>query len=328
MFRCIYCLQYKGLDGFKKREHVLPESFGAFEGNLTLFYKVCDDCNQKFGDTIERILGRDTIEGSARFDFGVKEPNEFKHMGPNAKIQRVVHEDGILKGIILGKRISNSGKLEDFIIPQVGFLKRDGLYEYMPLENIPDAMYTNEVYDLKSEKGVFFPPDVDRDEAMKALKEKGFKINLGPEVMLDAQDRVITKSTRPMDDDICRAYAKIAFNYLAKFNTAEVMLQKDFDVCRNYILHGNVPPWPIVMVSNEPILCDESPNDRRVIHIVNVDWGVEEKSIVAQISLFNYYSYSVCLAREYEGGNIEVGFGHYFNPNSGIIEKLGQNRAL
>jgi len=66
--KCIYCLEDKPSDSFKKTEHVLPQSFGKFKNNLTLNKIVCDTCNQYFGDNLELPLGRETLEGMARFD--------------------------------------------------------------------------------------------------------------------------------------------------------------------------------------------------------------------------------------------------------------------
>lgn len=55
---------------FNNREHVIPQSFGKFKPtNLILndknnrVRKVCDSCNQNFGDSIELWLGKDSYEG-------------------------------------------------------------------------------------------------------------------------------------------------------------------------------------------------------------------------------------------------------------------------
>jgi hypothetical protein len=51
--KCIYCKVEKDAKYFTKVEHVIPQSFGHFENNLTLRNVVCDDCNQYFGDNLE-----------------------------------------------------------------------------------------------------------------------------------------------------------------------------------------------------------------------------------------------------------------------------------
>ena len=75
MMKCIYCLEGKPSDCYKKAEHVLPQSFGKLKNNLTLNINndlklnevVCDDCNDFFGKNIEILLCRDTYEGMASF---------------------------------------------------------------------------------------------------------------------------------------------------------------------------------------------------------------------------------------------------------------------
>ncbi|TID72666.1 HNH endonuclease, partial [Legionella pneumophila] len=69
MAQCIYCKINKS--NFRKREHVLPQSFGRFhptnfilnDRNKKRDNKVCDDCNDKFGKELELYLGRDSYEG-------------------------------------------------------------------------------------------------------------------------------------------------------------------------------------------------------------------------------------------------------------------------
>ncbi|HMJ10624.1 MAG TPA: HNH endonuclease [Polyangiaceae bacterium] len=67
---CIYCRASKPDAAFSKVEHVVPQSFGRFEGNLTLINVVCDDCNEFFGNELELYLARDTPDGLSRFRFG------------------------------------------------------------------------------------------------------------------------------------------------------------------------------------------------------------------------------------------------------------------
>ena len=74
--KCVYCVEDKPLSSFTKVEHVMPQSFGLFNNNLTLVKTVCDDCNQYFGDNLEIDMARDTLEGAARFEFGLRSPKK------------------------------------------------------------------------------------------------------------------------------------------------------------------------------------------------------------------------------------------------------------
>ena len=70
---CIYCLQARPVSAFRHREHVMSRCFGTFRpDNLILREVVCDECNQYFGENIELILGRDSIEGILRYRHGIK----------------------------------------------------------------------------------------------------------------------------------------------------------------------------------------------------------------------------------------------------------------
>jgi hypothetical protein len=99
---CIYCLKEKAPTDFNI-DHVIPESFGAFENNFTLTEAVCKECNQYFGDKLELFLGRDTFEGMLRFMQGVKAPEEFKFLN-NRRILVRLGEEGPWNQKMLWKR--------------------------------------------------------------------------------------------------------------------------------------------------------------------------------------------------------------------------------
>lgn len=124
--QCIYCLEEKGSHNFKKIEHVIPKSFGAFKNNFVLKETVCDECNQYFGDNLEIDLARDTYEGSiTRYDHGIKKPSEFKSMGKKSRIKVRVKE-GPLKGSYeYPVYVPQKGKICLEPLPQVGFLRAD-----------------------------------------------------------------------------------------------------------------------------------------------------------------------------------------------------------
>ena len=146
--KCIYCLENKPSNCYKKTEHVLSQSFGRFKNNLTLNIKndpkfsevVCDDCNDYFGKNIEIFLSRDTFEGMSRFEHGVKKLHEFKSPGKESRLKIKVDE-GPFKGAFAYREYSEmTGEIIIKPVPQVGFKKGtdDNSYEYFPLEEIPD----------------------------------------------------------------------------------------------------------------------------------------------------------------------------------------------
>jgi hypothetical protein len=96
MKRCIHCAIDKDESAFN-REDVLNQALGTFKNNLVIDC-TCEDCNQLYGDTVDRKLARDTVEGFARFQVGTKKPAEFKTYGRNSTT-RVEVEEAPLRGI-------------------------------------------------------------------------------------------------------------------------------------------------------------------------------------------------------------------------------------
>lgn len=49
------------------REHVIPEAFGTFGCSTPTLQCVCDECNTYFGQKLDQLLARETIEGVSRY---------------------------------------------------------------------------------------------------------------------------------------------------------------------------------------------------------------------------------------------------------------------
>src|ERR1700761_2082929 len=134
---CIYCLTAKDTRDFNI-EHVLPQAFGRFEDNLTLDC-VCTACNQTLGDTVDRKLARDSVEGLDRFLTGLKPRKDFKHYGRRATTRVEGAEEGPMKGAWLKYSPSKTrpGEFDVEPLPQVGFSPTpDGDHHYIPLDRL------------------------------------------------------------------------------------------------------------------------------------------------------------------------------------------------
>ena len=117
MPRCIYCLDEKTEDHFKKAEHVMPQSFGKFEHNFTLRGVVCDDCNRYFGHVLELVLGRDTFEGHARFRHGVKRAEDFKQLR-NKRVTFKIAEGPFAGSHAYTEFVEEAGEIRVFPMPR------------------------------------------------------------------------------------------------------------------------------------------------------------------------------------------------------------------
>ena len=330
--KCVYCVKDKPISSFTKVEHVIPQSFGMFTNNLTLAKTVCDDCNQYFGDNLEIVMARDTFEGAQRFDFGLKPSKEFKSLGKRSKTTIKIAE-GEFKGAYSYKEYSEKqDKIVIKPVPQIGFLKNETAeYEYFLLDQIPHRNYLYEKgFDIKHPRGIrAFGIDV--DTARQVLSEKGIKFEYQGEAgpSESPKEDWLCKVEGLIDSIIFRTVAKIAFNYLAHWEGIDFLLQKSFEPTRSFIRYGKQAEYPFVIVDDNPILGDEPVEGRRRLgHIVTVNWTEDRISIVSQVSLLNWASYRVSLARDFSGERRDLRRGHFFNVNNGEIHDLEARSAV
>ena len=324
---CIYCLEDQTPSCFTKVEHVVPQSFGRFGENLTLHETVCDKCNQWFGDNLEIALGRDTYEGGLRFQYGLKSPGEFKSLGKNSRLLVRV-EEGEFKGAYAYREYSeNPGEVVLKPIPQVGFRKTgSSTYEYYLLDDLPAKQYfDHNSYELNQPGSIRIIPSTCRKSFERSLSEKGFTFKPYKDVDPEHSDSDwLCKVEGTIDDTIFRTVAKIGFNYLSYWQGPEFMLEADFDATRRYIRYGVNSQYPFIKIRQEPILGDEPvEGKRRSGHLITVDWAADKQSVVAQISLFNWLTYSICLARGFSGERRVIRKGHFFDPYNQQIFELG-----
>lgn len=319
--QCIYCQEDKPVSAYKKVEHVIPQSFGGFKGNFTLLHLVCDVCNQFLGDKLELALARDTLEGQSRTDFGVKKAEEFKSPGRSSRIELKLAE-GPFKGAHAFLDYSEAdGKIIPKPIPQAGFRQKvSGKYEYFTLDEIPERMsLETRGFDLHAPGSIRLVGG-GVEEISRRLRDKGISFQPASEVTDESSSSLyLVQGT--IDGTIRRAVAKIAFNYLARWEGREFVRHSSFDDIRNFVRHG-LMPYALVRVTQEPILKDEE-TKRRVGHLITLAWAADGTSIVAQVSLLNSLTYVVCLARNYKGERREITRGHFFNIADKQIFELG-----
>lgn len=322
--KCIYCLEDKPNDSFTKTEHVIPQSFGLFQNNFTLNGAVCDECNQCFGDNLEIDLGRDTFEGISRHKYGLQSPKDFKTLGKRSRL-RLKLAEGLFKGAL--SYLTCSQELNTVVgkpLPQVGFLiKGSPDYKYFPLEEIPNKAEL-ETQGLDCNRNVRAFGD-SFGKIQQILADKGISPEFQEEIALaeGESDKWLFEGEGSIDKTICRAMAKIALNYLTYWQGADFVLQKVFDPVRVYIRKGEQGSEPFVMVGSKSILADEpSQKSRRLIHVVTVNWAQDGVSIISQVSLFNFLSYTVQLVREYPDQKPNLRKGHLFNLGDHRIYEL------
>ena len=139
MATCIYCRRVDPPCGFNK-EHIIPEALGSFRNALTLAdSEVCRACNQHFGDTIDRLLTRDSGEAALRFRHRLKDAAEVRGMFKERVRARLPDDGSPLGGIYFDMVPPPEGELEPNVemVPQVGFQRADGKgWDYFTEEQI------------------------------------------------------------------------------------------------------------------------------------------------------------------------------------------------
>jgi len=326
--QCIYCKNNKDKNCFTNREHVIPQCFGTFyPNNLVLHNCVCNECNQYFGDEIELYMGRDTVEGVFRYQYGIK-PRKFpkKHNRIFLKVP-----EGDLKNILVIPSPSETEGEVDFIpIMQVGFFnERTNEYEYYEPNKIPNkADLKNKGFKKNTEIKLIAADGNELKRLAKILESKGFNIKLITEAQPLSEHKKIKLTVEGnvwIDEIIYRGFCKIAFNYLAYVTGKKFVLNDDFNEIRDFIKYGRGNFKQFFFTNQPPILYQDqllSSTGLKITdgHIIIVEWHGNE--IVSRVSIFNLHTYLIKLCKYYGGIWREIRSGHHFDIHTKEISKL------
>src|SRR6266536_185534 len=321
MAQCIYCR--KALTEPEPPEHVIPQGFGTFHPNLTIFH-VCADCNHFFGRTLEWPMRNSSTEGVLRFSYGLATGGKIGGVGTEGIEFRIAESsDWIGARVVL--KINKKGESYIDVLPQVGARRSptDDWEWYWEKD-------VNAEFAAKYPKGSEFRIvgcDGDFQRLEKRLvsvcptfERKG---TMSPAIGTDGKVGVryinaFVVSTR-------RLLAKIAFNYLAWVRDAEFVLRPEFDAVRSFIRHGTEPSAGVVYFNTRPILANEKLTGLQVTegHIVTVEAVPEQRRIESRLSLFNSLKYKIVLTAEYDG--LWFAKGHHFDiPTREVSELMSQ----
>lgn len=303
MRTCIYCLEPEPTVSFQKTAHVIPQSFGKFQENITANGMECDKCNQFFGDNPELVLGRDTLEGHLRVTYGIKKPDDFKSIGPDTRL--IVHAPcGRYKGApmrLVYREGSTSPTLDQ--IPSVGISRRNTEERawFVPADIPRREDLDPEMYDLENNEACVILSDKPA-EIVAILMDKGYKFNEGATInSKEPHEEFDTSIQVRIDPPAMRAACKIAFSYLAAVHGGELARHSRFDPIRRFIRFGEGLSPQFVTPSQDKILADEPVNGCvRRAHLLTVHFEPHEKCLVGQLSLFNSLKYTVTFAHDCE----------------------------
>lgn len=312
MPKCLYCQEVKEADAFN-REHVLPEAFGLFEENLVLKLVVCRACNTYFDKHLEIRLARDSIEGLARYEHGLKPPTAKTSFGRAALLRARVNDGGFYDGAQVWWGPSDDGtRLVLRPLPQFGVGDGSGKQVWFPIDELP---LRSELEPHGFVRGVALtlkPFGIDPSVAEGILHEKGYAPSPFELVEGPHPGTIGVHISGVIDRRLMRAVAKIAFNYLA-YHYEGIARMAQFDAIRRYIRYDHLSPSSPVSLSSGEFLAGLPPDRAPLAHAVGVSWN--QGRVVGQVTLFFRFHYRIVLA---DGGFLfapaTIGKGHLFNP--------------
>lgn len=324
--RCIYCLEDKSESSFKHTDHVIPQAFGKFQNNLTLNELVCDDCNQYFGDNIELYIGRDSLEGIVRYNYGIRSEKEPLYRRVMMKIGRV----GELEGVhVVLKDTNNADEPELKAVNQVGFFhSKRKKYDYFTEKEIPGKQeLENQGYQLNNKKIIFYG---DIELLVNLLKNKGINIKIEKifeEIQNMPKGKIPVYVKAQIDRIIYRGLSKVVFNYLAYHMEREFVLKDDFSGIRKFIRYDQGDGDNFFRITTNAILYRERKYRRRRLkgHIIVINWENNNNDLVGKLSLYNAQvglTHEVLLCKNYRGIWIQIQKGHYFDPYTKEISEI------
>lgn len=290
---CIYCLMEKPRSAFNQ-EHVLPQAFDKFEGGIVL-HCVCKDCNQQFGDSIDRKLARDSIEGFARYRLGGKDPASFKSEGLKSTTHAVLQDGPAAGALAFVRPAADPARPYATVGPQIGFaVSEEGPFEYFPATGLPTVeellargfvrgepvmirtwgLSYEETIDALTERGMTYLRDGSRVEPLPAVGPVSFRFVVGPPEM--------------------RAIAKIAFGAVARRGEGALVRMPLFDDVRRYTRDGRRGDDAFVQPQSRRQLRTRAAFDD-LQH--EVDVMSSDTCVAARVSFFGEAGYLVRLTR-------------------------------
>jgi hypothetical protein len=316
---CIYCRVAKPLAGYRKAEHVVPQSFGRFRGNLTLNQIVCDECNGLFGRTIDMELARGSMDGLDRFRLGFQPASEFSHLGRRTpRVDRV--NEGPHKGQRFTYEADEDGNLRAIPLPQLGF-RIEGSEEriWYLLHELPtqaqaaeQRLSTDDV--MTAGMG---------DEELRALHESLAARGGGTDRLREAipggyRARVQIETRHDMGPAFFRAIAKIGLNYVASQFGAEVAAHPAFELVRRYVVHGEKSFNGWYTAYKKP------PFDMggRLGHFVGVFWSRKDACLMTRISFHGERCYQMRLSDGPLPNGPQMQSAHFFDLNTMAVERM------
>ena len=323
------CIYYRTTGDNFPREHVIPQAFGRFENNLTIFC-VCESCNQHFSRELELFLSRDSGEAILRLRYGLKPPSEASEIR-NTRLTITITQPGPWRGAKVFLTSDEAGsKLQIEQLPQVAFQRTGEDWVWLTEEQLNEPHVVDAYRGKGTEIQIIGPSEEDWERLREKLKDLGIKLSGETtfRVPVPSDRQFNTQIDYQIDHIITRGIAKIALNYVARIHDAAFALRPDFNELRNYVRYGQVPSWRPVTPTSDPILADDGYHMRQTNgHLITFDWNAPKDAPLAQVSLFNSITHKVLFCKTYSGLWQSLRSGHHFDIETHTVSPLGASPA-
>lgn len=173
--RCVYCWPNKPAKVPYTAEHVVPEAFGNFKRNLVLNQGVCGECNQFFGNGIDRLIGRGSAEAIRRLDLRIKPAGEVGDVLYD-RIDVSLSTNNELDGLKM-ELGNEQGELVVLLVHQVRFRMQDGGgHIYVTEKELEDASKPlPKGIDVNGEIALVFDTDTAQERLIELLASRDIK---------------------------------------------------------------------------------------------------------------------------------------------------------
>ncbi len=310
---CIYCKETKSVSEFS-REHALPRAFGQFKDGIVLHKAVCKDCNQYFGNTLDNVIARGSMQGAIRYFRGITPLKKFK--------------DTHRSRVTLSARAPGQTTLRPAEIVETP--KGDGLaftpgISYQSISNKKEQFVSLEALERGAWKD---SDDIDRQQlvilsyrdaqTLNRMKQALAKLKLGVEILdtidkTEVGQKVLVVVDAVMEDVLLfRAIAKIAFNYLTCKMGPDFTLQAIFDEARAFIRQGFASTTLVKKIPPMKIFGDREEAARRRGHLVGIELAEDSTTIVGFVEFFGVMTYKITLGK-FGQLAIPISAAHYFD---------------
>jgi hypothetical protein len=316
---CIYCLRPRPVSSFN-REHVLLKALGRFRGSLVI-RSACRQCNQYFGDSVDRIFARGSLEAVLRFEIGLKPAEEITDL-ISSRVA-FTFPSGSYRGLWL-EPISDNGRIVLRPLAQAGFATRSGGWLYITAHALDRLTALPAEADVAGLKRVLAPTAEGYDQVLALLRRLGVNFTShGPLPNPEGWGEVEPEIKAEVDLITRQCVAKMAFNYMACTLGAGFAFREDFNDVRSFARHATGPSYEIVTESQTPILADDERSRRQTYgHLIVIQWDNVTGELVSLFSPFNEMTYRIVLCRHFSGIWRPISVGHHYDLGAMTVGRL------